>query len=322
MTKKRISYTKEQLFSESLSQDNAVIKELIDLRVKGKVLTQLESDFACAALEIAHKEDGTKVSFDFCDNYRFKILLLKYFDDVTGQLDVKDEYDNIIPPSQRNVDALELERYYTEWLSVINNERHKDETLRECANEGREQLRELRKSFKNDLNPNGTVRRSDLYIKAEKKVVLYNRFIYLHTLGKFDYWNEEDFVFNIDGYKIEYTRYSHIHIFTRHFGEVLAGYKTGKIFHGMDVVPDKVNLMLKYIVEKSHFGSSNDHIKVCAKFKGIEYTIYIKKKPKHMDQSIPYRVETFYRTTDPQELNSLNNYSERRIDNDLTIFVG
>lgn len=324
-------YSIEELDLKNDSEEEQVRTREIFENIKercqnGELVSEHEKDFFGLGLKLSLKDDGKIEDYSCCDNYKFKMIYLSYYHDLSGN----GEYEKIkgktiykVGESEKKIDISYLSQAASSWQNIINTTNHSDELLKQISKETREELKIVEKNkrmliFRRDR---------ERYQLNKRRILLQSKYIYCTALLIFEMFENKDFVFNLNGQNIEINEYSIIHILSRHFSEVTKQ-NFNKSYHGGDIKPKYLNKQLKEIMtvidESKHLENQNIN-NVNFRYKGIDYAIWIDKKTKQEKGkgNIEYnRLETFYPIKNKEELEKLNEkYNYHQINNDIGVYV-
>jgi hypothetical protein len=293
---------------------------------KGEPVSEHEKDFFGLGVKLSLKDDGKIEDYSCCDNYKFKMIYLSYYHDLSG----KGEYEKVkgktiykVGEREKKTDISYLSQVASSWQNVINITNHSNELLKQISKETREELKEVEKNkgmliFRRD---------KERYQLNKRRILLQSKYIYCTALLIFEMFENKDFVFNVNGQDIEINEYSIIHILNRHFSEVTKQ-NFNKSYHGEDIKPKYLNKQLKEIMtiidESKHLDNQNIN-NINFRYKGVDYAIWINKRMKQEKGkgNVEYnRLETFYPIKNKEELEKLNDeYDYRQINNDIGVYV-
>lgn len=293
---------------------------------KGESVSEHEKDFFGLGVKLSLKDDGKIEDYSCCDNYKFKMIYLSYYHDLSG----KGEYEKVkgktiykVGEREKKSDISYLSQVASSWQNVINTTNHSNELLKQISKETREELKEVEKNkgmliFRRD---------KERYQLNKRRILLQSKYIYCTALLIFEMFENKDFVFNVNGQDIEINEYSIIHILNRHFSEVTKQ-NFNKSYHGEDIKPKYLNKQLKEIMtiidESKHLDNQNIN-NINFRYKGVDYAIWINRRMKQEKGkgNVEFnRLETFYPIKNKEELNKLNNeYDYNQINDDIGVYV-
>lgn len=293
---------------------------------KGEPVSEHEKDFFGLGVKLSLKNDGKIEDYPCCDNYKFKMIYLSYYHDLSGN----GEYEKVkgktiykVKEREKQLDISYLSQVASSWQNVINTTNHSDELLKQISKETREELKEVEKNkgmliFRRD---------KERYQLNKRRILLQSKYIYCTALLIFEMFENKDFVFNVNGQDIEINEYSIIHILNRHFSEVTKQ-NFNKSYHEEDIKPKYLNKQLKEmmtIIDESKLLDNQNINNINFRYKDTDYAIWINKRMKQEKGkgNIEFnRLETFYPIKNKEELNRLNNeYDYHQINNDIGIYV-
>lgn len=324
--KKRKIYTVKDINSGLAKGDN-IIQVLISLAESGEKLMGEEVFELAPIVYNAITKYNVPITNGQLLDCDFYCLILLYGDDPTVFKQAK-SWDGIIPYIQKEKDIFRLENYATKWFEeIINTDRHKDPILYEIALEGRNQLRELDKNV--EYTENGILRKNFRYKKAWLGLIIKNKYIYLKNKQIFDYEPKPEFIFKFNTLTVGYSYLGHIHILSRHYGQLLSCYNTNKSYHSENIPYDMVHIVLKEIgVKLSEVGMvlqvvNKSNYRIFIRYKKIFYTLYIEETPSHLKNTLSatYQVKTFYPTENIDEQAKIARLREVVIDSTTSYFV-
>ena len=292
----------------------------------GEFITEHEKDFFSLGVKLSLKDDGKLEDYSCCENYRFKMIYLSYFYDLSG----KGKYEKVqgrtvyeVKEKEKSKDISFLFNVANNWLDTINIANHSNELLKQIAKETRGELKEFEKN-------KGTLifqKDKELYKLNKRRILLQSKYIYCTALLIFEMFDNRDFMFQLNGQDIEINEYSIIHILNRHFSEITKQNFT-KSYHGKDIKPKYLNKQLKEImtvIDISKYLEYSNINNVNFRYKENIYTIWINKKTKQVKGkgNVEYnRLDTFYPIKDRYELKKLDDqFDYYQIDESVGVYV-
>ncbi len=292
----------------------------------GESVSEHEKDFFGLGVKLSLKDDGKIEDYSCCDNYKFKMIYLSYFHDLSGRgkyekVRGKTIYD--VGEKEKNRDISYLSQVANSWQNVINTTNHSNELLKHISKETREELKEVEKNkgmliFRRD---------KERYQLNKKRILLQSKYIYCTALLIFEMFDNKDFILNLNSQDIEINEYSIIHILNRHFSEITKQ-NFNKSYHGEDFKPKYLNKQLKEIItiiDESKVLDGKDINNVNFRYKEKDYAIWINKRTKQEKGkgNIEYnRLETFYPIEDKEEIKKISdNFNYHQINDDIGVYV-
>lgn len=294
--------------------------------INEQFISEHEKDFFCLGVKLSLLDDGKIEDYPCCDSYKFKMIYLSYFHDLSGN----GEYEKVkgktiykVEKNECDKDITYLSQVASKWLDVINVTNHSNELLKQISKETREELKEVEKNkgmliFRRD---------KEQYKLNKRRILLQSKYIYCTALLIFEMFDNKDFIFSINGQDIEINEYSIVHILNRHFSEITKQ-KPDKSYHGKDIRPKYLNKQLKdiiTIIDSSGLLKDKDIKNINFRYKGINYAIWINKRIKQVKNkgNVEYnRLETFYPIENQDELKKLEVESEYyQINEDIGIYI-
>lgn len=303
------------------------IFENIQERCKNEeLISEHEKDFFCLGVKLSLKDDGKIEDYACCDNYKFKMIYLSYFHDLSGNGNyekVKGKTIYKVGEKEKNKDILYLSQVANSWLNIVNTINHTDELLKQISKETRKELKELEKNkvmliFRKD---------KERYRLNKKRILLQSKYIYCTALLIFEMFDNKDFILKLNGEDIEINEYSIVHILNRHFSEITKQ-NFDKSYHGEDIKPKFFNKQLKEIfdiIENSGLFENESIRHINFNYKGVNYAVWINERIKQIKGkgNIQYnRLETFYPIEQKEEINKLaTNYDCHQISDEVGVYT-
>jgi len=311
---------------EEQERTRNIFENLKDKAIKGEELSEHEKDFFCQGVKLSKFNDGKIEDYSCCNNYKFKLTYLSYFQDLSGF----GQYEKVKGTSIYNPDRKEIDRDIeylkkesNHWNSIISITNHDNELLQQISKETRNDLKIIEKSkgrllFRRD---------KERYTLSKRATLLQSKYIYCMALQIFEMFDRKEFVIKLNGFDIEINEYSIIHILNRHYSEITKP-NSSKSFHIEDFEPKYLNKQIGAIfqeIENSGLYKDNPITKISFRYKNIDYTIWVNVRTKQVkgQGNVSYqRLETFYPVVDQKELSELiDNYDLKKVNNDLSIYI-
>lgn len=293
---------------------------------KGEPVSEHEKDFFGLGVKLSLKNDGKIDDYPCCDNYKFKMIYLSYYHDLSGNgyyEKVKGKTIYKVEEREKRLDISYLSQVANSWQNAINITNHSDELLKQISKETREELKEV------ERNKGMLIFRRDKkrYELKKRRILLQSKFIYCTALLIFEMFENKDFVFNVNGQDVEINEYSIIHILNRHFSEVTKQ-NFDKSYHGEDIKPKYLNKQLieiMTIIDDSKYLDNQTINTISFRYKDTDYAIWINKRIKQEKGkgNVEFnRLETFYPIKDKEELDKLKqSHNYHQINDDIGVYV-
>lgn len=311
---------------EEQIRTRAIFEDLKSKAENGEDLTEHEKDFFCQGVKLSQLDDGKIEDYDCCENFKFKLTYLSYFQNLTGfGVYEKVRGTEIYNPERREIDSdiNYLKNVANTWNTAISKNNHSEELLQQISKETRNDLKDIEKSkgrllFRRD---------KEKYQLDKRKTLLQSRYIYCMALQIFEMFDKKEFLLQLNGEDIEINEFSIIHIINRHYSEITKANPT-KSFHNEDFEPKYLNKQLgdifKTIDESGKFRDCSIN-KIAFKFKNVDYQIWINEREKQVKGkgNVKFnRLETFYPITEKTELLKLNSdFDFSKINDDLGVYI-
>ncbi len=327
-------YTSEELQqrgdtpSEHLRM-RTIFEEMKSRLATGGELSPIEGEFYCFSVTLLRNEGRVEDHF-CCNNWRFKMLFLRYWHDLdgTGNHEYTDGTRMIQPtPSQIEQDLKDLALFSEEWNQTIQITNHSEESLKYVAKETRDELKALRKEPV--FNLTGYLIESRLYDRQKQSILNRLKYAYLMSEEIFDREGTTEISIPINGQQLVFNKYSSVHIINRHFAGGQKVVNLDKTFNSKDLLPnDLINQLRQFIrlIDASGLYINNDIMKIRFQYKGHLYSLWSQvahKQVRGSTQNIPYnRIQTLYPVKDQDELDEINrSYILREINFEFSVYV-
>lgn len=207
---------------------------------------------------------------------------------------IKEAY--LIPINDNEIQEAKkfLEKIAYSWSEICLNLRHSNEELKVISKETRETLgmQNIQDFRDHKLN---SEKRKDILKGLWKSYYIFHEV--KKTLEIINI-NNESLDFKLNGVKTEINFYSLIHIFNRHFGEILSSQNliTTKTFHNTKINPLKIHLFIDHLFKlvKSNNLEKEVDIKndaVLINFHGVDYGLFFKE---YKNDKSKFILETFF----------------------------
>jgi hypothetical protein len=317
------------LLNDSLEEQERtriIFEDLKNKAMKGEELSEHEKDFFCQGVKLSKLNDGKIEDYSCCNNYKFKMTYLSYFQDLTGF----GQYEKVKGTSIYNPDRKEIDRDIeylkkesNHWNSIISKTNHDNELLQQISKETRNDLKIIEKSkgrllFRRD---------KEKYELNKRTTLLHSKYIYCMAQQIFEMFNRKEFVIKLNGFDIEINEYSIIHILNRHYSEITKP-NSSKSFHIEDFKPKYLNKQIGAIfqeIENSGLYKDSSINKISFWYNNIDYSIWVNKRTKQVkgQGNVSFlRLETFYPVDDQKELSDLiEKFYLKKINNDLSVYI-
>lgn len=317
------------LFNDSLEEQERtriIFENLKYKAIKGEELSEHEKDFFCQGVKLSKLDDGKIEDYTCCNNFKFKITYLSYFQDLTGL----GQYEKVKGTSLYHPDRKEIDRdieYLKKesisWNSIISTTNHENELLQQISKETRNDLKIIEKSKGRLLFRRDKVK----YILSKRATLLQSKYIYCMALQIFEMFDRKEFFIKLNGFDIEINEYSIIHILNRHYSEITKP-NSSKSFHIEDFEPKYLNKQIGAIfqeIENSGFYKDSAINRISFRYKNIDYNIWVNERTKQVkgQGNVSFlRLETFYPIVDQKELSDLiDKFDLKQINNDLSVYI-
>ena len=274
-----MAYKREELdlkddSPEEQQRTREIFEKLKEKAIKGEKLSEHEKDFFCLGVKLSQLDDGRMEDYDCCANYKFKIIYLAYFHDLSGLGTYqKVKGTALYSPERQEIenDIAYLTRVESEWRKIVITTNHSSELLQQISKETRQDLSELEKTKGKLLFRRDRIR----HIIDRRKIILQSKYIYCMALQIFEMFDEKEFILNINEEEIEINEFSIIHILNRHFAQTTKPDPT-KSFHIEDFEPKYLNKQLKDIfedIDKSELLKGKTTNKIAFRYNNVDYII-------------------------------------------------
>lgn len=311
---------------EEQERTRQIFEDLKSKAINGEFLSEYEKEFFSTGVLLSILDDGELEDYSCCENYKFKIIYLVYFHDLSGfgtyqKLKGTSYY---IPGRKEISKDLEfLKEIEIKWQNTINKTNHDNELLQQISKETRKDLKEIEKQKGRLYFRKDKLR----YNLAKSSTLLQSKYIYCMSLQVFEMFDKKEFILSLNGEEIEINEYSIIHILNRHYSQITK-YNSKKSFHTKEFEPRYLNKQIGEIfkdIDASGCLIGKSINKIAFKYKHVDYLIWVQKKTKQIKGkgSVTYnRLETFYPVTDMKELKQLKEmYNPVQINKDLSVYV-
>lgn len=326
-----MSYTIDELDIKNDSEEEqirsrTIFENLKAKAIKGEILTEYEKDFFCQGVKLSQLDDGKIEDYDCCSDFKFKILYLTYFHDLSGNGKYeKPKGISLYSPKAGEVqsDITFLKKVAQSWRMTVEKTNHSETMLQKISTETRYELKHIED------------KKGWLLFRAEKeryqlnilKTLLQSKYIYHKALKMFERFDNEDFVINLNGQDIEIDEASIVHIMNRHYSQITKANPT-KSFHNEDFEPQYLNKQLKEIfhsIDSSGLYKGQQIDRIAFKYRGTNYVIWIKKRTKQIKGkgNIEFHhLETFYPLDDEVELRNVEkDFTFKTINDMLGVYI-
>lgn len=292
--------------------------------IANEYLTEHEKEFFYGGVKYSVLDDGKIEDYECCDNPKFKFIYLSYARYVNGSKKSKitkpvRDFEYIVKKKEIKQDLYYLKTKAREWKTIVKINIHQDKLL-QIVKETREELKELKKSYK---NKNIQAIYSPGYIAKENAVLLNSKWLYCVALEIFESLDLVDFISEINGIKVEFNEYSLIHIINRHFAKILKQYDTKKSFHYNIFKPRILSTQIKEIltfIDRSRLLENKAIDKIAFQIDGIDYIIYTSEKIRGNTRYT--RLNTFFPVDNIRDKNVLNeNYNLRILNERFSLYI-
>lgn len=232
------------------------------------------------------------------------------------------------------IDPIEVEKnksYFKEiakeWASECLDEKHSDEELKIIAKETRDTLKkkDIEGYLENHLNQ---IKTTDIFKGLLKTYFIFNEVKKIHRkIEK----NNESKSFILNGIKIEITFYSLVHIYNRHFSEILSSdnlIKT-KSFHNSKIEPNRINLFIEKLFNLISQSGNEKRIEIkkggslLVLYKGTNYALFFNDDKYDKSKII---LETFFviepdNTNAKQLIDKIKSSDRIKLNEELSIYL-
>lgn len=221
------------------------------------------------------------------------------------------------------------ERYFEglvrEWGTIVATTNHPDPLLKLVAEETRKELNSHKKQHR-IITPGFSIGN---YQKERFEILAWSKYRYLIVKRTiFEELTNGEYILLLNGQQIVFDYFSLVHIVTRHFGEPMKPYKSGKDhFHEVFYYNNMHSLLSDIFVkvDKSGFYADQLQLEISFRQKGIIYKIFCKEhifQKKGVPDVKKLRLISFFPVSEKLMLDRLRaEFVERQIDSDLSIFI-
>lgn len=272
----------------------------------GENLTLDEQEFMCKCMTYEHQK-----SLPICNDLRYKRLFLKKFDSKQKNYELED-YENE-----------DLKFFLDEWKKEIKKENHKDRFMNLIAQETR---LELKKIFPNFELLNKIFRHSK-FRDEQNEILGFSKFAFIKIKSIFTEIGDNKIETKLNGNRIEIDEYSLIHIFFRHYAQLVRPYNTDdKSYFTPEVMVEEIPTILDKIIkdiDASGLYVDDDFNNLNFNFKKRDYKVYcrkITKQIKGVGNVEVNRVNTFYPIELQEDIDKLKNYNLIRVNDNLSVY--
>jgi hypothetical protein len=275
---------------------------LIDNKARNNIeLTQEERKYYCGCIDYKSKRN-----LSICDDRNFYELYLQYY---FSEQDYT-KFDNL-----KKNDFLE---FVTNWEEQVKITNHSEKLMQIVSKEARDTLKKV---IFNQL-------REYLFQYKNRKIKIcaFSKCVYIKV--KSFSLDLRPISVQLGGQYIDIDEYSLVHIYFRHFAELVKPFDTGdKSFFSETVHYDDLPYFLQRVFTKINglgLPILHNFYDLNFRIQGIDYKVYFKKVTKQVagDGNIyKYRVNTFYPIESEKDRNKLKGYHLAEIDSDLSVYI-
>lgn len=307
-----------------------IFEELKARAIKKQWLSPLEKNFFSRGVFLSHLDDGKLEDYEACDDYLFYSKILTYGHDITGgsqymgirrndELNTMEKFQ--IPRKEVDNDLDYLKKSGFAFELEIQNHRQSDELLKYVCTEGRKELKIFEQLWIN-------IPHNRRYDYEKLQILLKYRGIFIMVGEVIEKTPDAYFKTILNGQEIELDGHTLVHIYGRHFFEILQGVYANKTMHIIDIEHrELVEQLCKFINEIEVSGLLNGHPidKVAFQFKGENYIIRTNLRNKSLSGqgNIQFkRIDTFFRIGERKEMDILeSDYTLKKINSKLSVYV-
>lgn len=278
------------------------IEEIEQKWAEKKELTPEDKQFACDGLRFEKL-----LFYPYCVDEFFSRAFLGFHDQLT------------------DMQQIAFEGLVREWGNDVNKLNHSDKTLQITVKETRKELKKLSDQFL----ITDRFYSSEEYEQDKFRLLAWSKYRYLIIQRILETEIKGDaYKLYLNGQEILFDQHSLAHIFTRHYGETMKPYISGKSHFTKDFYHEEIHLAIEDVftrIDKSGFYSNESVDKITFRYKGTLYRIYCKPAKKSVKgQGLVHfiRLSTFFPLEEQGMLDELAiNFSEKQIDEGLTVFA-
>lgn len=308
--------------SEDVARSEHVFLDLLE-RAKQNDLSYTESRYFCTILKHTYVNYGIPQDFDVCQEHIFNDLYRIFYKDFHGITELKDKWGNILSVEQKRDGLKQLDAYYEEWQKFLES-KNSDDFTKEVAKETRNEIKSLSRTPLFYLS--GVFYKSNLFKSKHKATFLRSRYLRNMMFEHIDRYGEE-IIIHFDHRSIKFNLYSLVHIYFRHYAQIIKQTELEKSFHNDDIHFSHIGLQLKEILEKiDEFKiKHNNDRSIVFKYKRRLYCVWVSpEKLKSIKGSAGmkkyFRIDTFYPVENQKELEKCSKMDEIKIDEELYLF--
>jgi hypothetical protein len=305
--------------SEDIAKSEYVFLDLLE-RAKQKDLSYTEARYFCTILKHTYVNYGIPQEFDVCREHIFNDLYRIFYKDFHGITELKDKWGNILSIGQKRDGLKQLEAYYEEWQQFLES-KNTDDFTKQVAKETKNEIKSLSRNPLFYLS--GIFYKSNLFKSKNKATFLRSRYLRNMMFEHIDRYGEE-ITIHFDNRSIEFNLYSLVHIYFRHYAQIIKQTELEKSFHNDDIHYSHIGVQLKDILEKIDVLKIklDNERSIVFKYKRRFYCIWISpekfKSVKGVSEVKKYfRIDTFYPIENQQELEKCYKMDEIKIDEEL-----
>lgn len=273
----------------------------------GENLSLDEQNFMCKCMTYEHQK-----SLSICDDLRFKRLYLKSFDSKQKNYELEEFEEE------------DLKSFLDEWKKEMKKENHKDGFMNLIAKETRLELKKIFPNFEL-LNK---IFRHKKYRAEQYEIIGYSKFAFIKIKSVFAEIGDNKIETELNGNKIEIDEYSLIHIYFRHYAQLVKPYNTDdKSYFTPEILVEEVPTILDKIIkdiDASGLYVNDDFNNLNFKFKNRDYKVYCRKATKQIKgvgNVKVNRVNTFYPIELKEDKDKLKNYNLVKVNDDLSVYA-
>jgi len=305
--------------SEDVAKSDHVFFDLLE-RAKQKDLSYTEAKYFCKILKHTYVNYGIPQDFDVCHEHIFNDLYRVFYKDFHGITELKDKWGKFLSAEQKRDGLKQLEIYYKEWQEILES-KNTDDFTKQVAKETRNEIKSLSRNPLFYLS--GVFYKSNLFMSKHKATYLRSRYLRNMMFEHIDRYGEETII-NFDNRSIEFNLYSLVHIYFRHYAQIIKQTELEKSFHNDDIHYSHIGIQLKDILEKI------DGLKIkldserslVFKYKQRLYCLWISPEKFKSAKGVSgmkkyFRIDTFYPVENQDELEKYSKMNEIKIDKDL-----
>lgn len=311
--------TSAQFIPHQTDKEYWEIAQRLEYKVEaGEELSYNEIGFFCNGQKLEYLRN-----FHFCDDEFFarahsELNIPEMLEGDIGYRRLIDRYKKI--NSLTDEDRLYYRKLVEEWLGVVNKGNHSDQLLQYYCKETREEIKCLKKDFKDK----GICQSSNAFLRERFKIIEFSKYRYIITKGVFEVViKDKKYDLFLNGIRISYNYYSLSHIITRHYGLIMKRYRTQKSHFGVHIHYESIHEMLEEVfgrIDNSGFFSKESVREINFKKDDIIYRVYCEQ---YLEGQKPvYRIATFFPIDESGEFRRLNEqFCENILERDFSVYT-